>query len=71
LNRVSSGDLDAVVVARAGLARIGRLDLDTAGTKSSLSAILTDLAAARSQRERSDAELSAILIQLGLDGGDA
>jgi len=37
----------------------------------SLSAILTDLAAARSQRERSDAELSAILIQLGLDGGDA
>lgn len=26
LNRVSSGDLDAVVVARAGLARIGRLD---------------------------------------------
>ena len=25
LNRVSSGDLDAVVVARAGLARIGRL----------------------------------------------
>ncbi len=26
LNRVSSGDLDAIVVARAGLARIGRLD---------------------------------------------
>ncbi len=26
LNRVSSGDFDAVVVARAGLARIGRLD---------------------------------------------
>lgn len=26
LNRVSSGDLDGVVVARAGLARIGRLD---------------------------------------------
>jgi hydroxymethylbilane synthase len=26
LNRVSSGDLDAVVVARAGLARLGRLD---------------------------------------------
>jgi hydroxymethylbilane synthase len=25
LNRVSSGDLDAIVVARAGLARIGRL----------------------------------------------
>ena len=29
LNRVSSGDLDAVVVARAGLARIGRLDAVT------------------------------------------
>ncbi len=29
LNRVSSGDLDAVVVARAGLARIGRLDAAT------------------------------------------
>lgn len=26
LNRVSSGDLDAIVVARAGLARLGRLD---------------------------------------------
>ncbi|MED5815097.1 hydroxymethylbilane synthase [Mycolicibacterium sp. 050232] len=26
LNRVTSGDLDAIVVARAGLARIGRLD---------------------------------------------
>src|SRR5947208_8927027 len=25
LNRVSSGDLDAIVVARAGLARLGRL----------------------------------------------
>ncbi|QRY53617.1 hydroxymethylbilane synthase [Mycolicibacterium septicum] len=29
LNRVTSGDLDAVVVARAGLARIGRLDAVT------------------------------------------
>lgn len=29
LNRVSSGDLDAVVVARAGLARIGRLEVVT------------------------------------------
>lgn len=29
LNRVSSGNLDAVVVARAGLARIGRLDAVT------------------------------------------
>lgn len=29
LNRVSSGDLDGVVVARAGLARIGRLDVVT------------------------------------------
>jgi len=29
LNRVSSGDLDAVVVARAGLSRIGRLDVVT------------------------------------------
>lgn len=29
LNRVSSGDLDAIVVARAGLARIGRLDAVT------------------------------------------
>lgn len=29
MNRVSSGDLDAVVVARAGLARIGRLDVVT------------------------------------------
>ena len=29
LNRVSSGDLDAVVVARAGLARLGRLDAVT------------------------------------------
>lgn len=29
LNRVSSGELDAVVVARAGLARIGRLDVIT------------------------------------------
>jgi hydroxymethylbilane synthase len=29
LNRVSSGDLDAVVVARAGLARIGRPDVVT------------------------------------------
>jgi len=29
LNRVSSGDLDAIVVARAGLARIGRLDVVT------------------------------------------
>lgn len=26
MNRVSSGDLDAIVVARAGLARLGRLD---------------------------------------------
>ena len=29
LNRVSSGELDAIVVARAGLARIGRLDVVT------------------------------------------
>ncbi len=29
LNRVTSGDLDAIVVARAGLARIGRLDAVT------------------------------------------
>lgn len=29
LNRVSSGDLDAIVVARAGLARLGRLDAVT------------------------------------------
>jgi hydroxymethylbilane synthase len=29
LNRVTSGDLDAIVVARAGLARIGRLDVVT------------------------------------------
>jgi hydroxymethylbilane synthase len=29
LNRVSSGDLDGIVVARAGLARIGRLDAVT------------------------------------------
>ncbi|MEZ0384050.1 MULTISPECIES: hydroxymethylbilane synthase [Mycobacteriaceae] len=29
LNRVSSGELDAIVVARAGLARIGRLDAIT------------------------------------------
>jgi hydroxymethylbilane synthase len=29
LNRVSSGDLDGVVVARAGLARIGRVDVVT------------------------------------------
>jgi hydroxymethylbilane synthase len=29
LNRVSSGDLDAIVVARAGLARLGRLDVVT------------------------------------------
>jgi hydroxymethylbilane synthase len=29
LNRVSNGDLDAIVVARAGLARIGRLDCIT------------------------------------------
>jgi hydroxymethylbilane synthase len=29
LNRVSSGDLDAIVVARAGLARIGRLEAVT------------------------------------------
>ncbi|GJF08556.1 porphobilinogen deaminase [Mycolicibacterium cyprinidarum] len=29
LNRVSSGDLDAIVVARAGLSRIGRLDAVT------------------------------------------
>src|ERR1700758_2000875 len=29
LNRVSSGDLDAVVVARAGVARLGRLDVVT------------------------------------------
>jgi hydroxymethylbilane synthase len=29
LNRVSSGDLDAIVVARAGLARLGRLDVIT------------------------------------------
>ncbi|HEU4362909.1 MAG TPA: hydroxymethylbilane synthase [Mycobacterium sp.] len=29
LNRVSNGDLDAVVVARAGLARLGRLDVVT------------------------------------------
>lgn len=29
LNRVSSGELDAIVVARAGLARIGRLDAVT------------------------------------------
>jgi hydroxymethylbilane synthase len=29
LNRVSSGELDAIVVARAGLARVGRLDVIT------------------------------------------
>ncbi|HET9876554.1 MAG TPA: hydroxymethylbilane synthase [Mycobacterium sp.] len=29
LNRVSNGDLDAIVVARAGLARLGRLDVVT------------------------------------------
>ncbi|HEU0192281.1 MAG TPA: hydroxymethylbilane synthase [Mycobacterium sp.] len=29
LNRVSSGDLDAIIVARAGLARLGRLDAVT------------------------------------------
>src|SRR5947208_17181772 len=29
LNRVSNGDLDAIVVARAGLTRLGRLDAVT------------------------------------------
>src|SRR6202012_3486605 len=29
LNRVSNGDLDAIVVARAGLTRLGRLDVVT------------------------------------------
>ena len=64
LNRVSSGDLDGVVVARAGLARIGRLD-DVTETLEPVQMLPAPAQGALAVECRaSDTELAALLAEL-------
>jgi hydroxymethylbilane synthase len=64
LSRVSSGDLDAVVVARAGLARLGRLD-DVTETLEPVQMLPAPAQGALAVECRADdAELAALLAEL-------
>lgn len=64
LNRVSSGDLDGIVVARAGLARIGRLD-DVTETLEPVQMLPAPAQGALAVECRSgDARLAALLAEL-------
>ena len=64
LNRVSGGDLDAIVVARAGLARLGRLD-DVTETLEPVQMLPAPGQGALAVECRSDADrLSAVLAEL-------
>jgi hydroxymethylbilane synthase len=64
LNRVVSGDLDGIVVARAGLARIGRLD-DVAETLEPVQMLPAPAQGALAVECRSgDTELAALLAEL-------
>ncbi|WP_375489034.1 hydroxymethylbilane synthase [uncultured Mycobacterium sp.] len=64
LSRVSSGDLDAVVVARAGLARLGRLD-DVTETLEPVQMLPAPAQGALAVECRADdAELAAVLAEL-------
>ncbi|MFZ0906021.1 MAG: hydroxymethylbilane synthase, partial [Mycobacterium sp.] len=64
LNRVSSGDLDAIVVARAGLARLGRLD-DVTETLEPVQVLPAPAQGALAVECRAgDARLAALLAEL-------
>ncbi len=68
LNRVSSGDLDGVVVARAGLARIGRLDAVTESLEPVQMLPAPAQGALAVECRAGDSELVAVLAEL--DDGD-
>jgi len=63
LNRVRSGDLDAVVVARAGLARLGRLG-DVTETLEAVQMLPAPAQGALAVECRADAALAAVLAEL-------
>jgi hydroxymethylbilane synthase len=63
LNRVSSGDLDAIVVARAGLARLGRLD-DVTETLEPVQMLPAPAQGALAVECRAGDELAAVLAEL-------
>ena len=69
LNRVSSGDLDAIVVARAGLARLGRLDAITETLEPVQMLPAPAQGALAVECRADDAELTAVLA--GLDDADS
>lgn len=64
LNRVSSGDLDGVVVARAGLARIGRLDVVTEALEPVQMLPAPAQGALAVECRADDTELAAVLAEL-------
>jgi hydroxymethylbilane synthase len=63
LNRVSSGDLDAIVVARAGLARLGRLD-DVTETLEPVQMLPAPAQGALAVECRAGERLAAVLAEL-------
>jgi hydroxymethylbilane synthase len=63
LNRVSSGDLDAIVVARAGLARLGRLG-DVTETLEPVQMLPAPAQGALAVECRAGDELAAVLAEL-------
>ncbi|WP_395308401.1 hydroxymethylbilane synthase [Mycobacterium sp. AMU20-3851] len=64
LNRVSSGDLDGVVVARAGLARVGRLDVVTEALEPVQMLPAPAQGALAVECRGDDTELAAVLAEL-------
>jgi hydroxymethylbilane synthase len=64
LNRVSSGDLDAIVVARAGLARLGRLDVVTEALEPVQMLPAPAQGALAVECRAGDTELAALLAEL-------
>ncbi len=64
LNRVSSGDLDGVVVARAGLARVGRLDVVTEALEPVQMLPAPAQGALAVECRADDTELAAVLAEL-------
>ncbi|GAA2532433.1 hydroxymethylbilane synthase [Mycolicibacterium diernhoferi] len=64
LNRVSSGDLDGVVVARAGLARVGRLDVVTEALEPVQMLPAPAQGALAVECRAEDTELAAVLAEL-------
>jgi len=64
LNRVSSGDLDAIVVARAGLARVGRLDVVTEALEPVQMLPAPAQGALAVECRADDTELAAVLAEL-------